>query len=355
MGLRSAFLSDLIPYRLAADMDPDIFGQFTYNGDLIAAPRVYGEEVTGVGAVWGGRDPNIAGPSSVSFLASMRQIYWPSWSLARWRMDGQKGHLLERQVSPPGATAVMTTYPAFSVEPGGTLWWWGNPYAPRAAALRTETLEASGATIEGADFGLLQLRAFAIDRGADRVFLGTGVGQVAVYRLSTKTKLADLFTPGEIIQVVLTHDGYAYLVDTLEWICAYDYDGTLVGAMRASRALSAPKGLCYGWDAYYKRILRVVGSAPATDGASTMRVGGFYPQPEAWELTPPLPLKVPRKGRTIYSLAHMAGEGGEPLAGRRLTFTTGGVSSTSATDANGDARAAITPGVAGALLVQVTE
>src|SRR5690242_14054815 len=105
MGLRKVFTAaDVAAYRLPWDGDPV---PITYNGDLITAPRIYGEEISGVAAVWGGRDPNIAGPSSVSFLATMRQIYWPGWGISRWRFDGQEGHLLERQPSPPGAGAVM--------------------------------------------------------------------------------------------------------------------------------------------------------------------------------------------------------------------------------------------------------
>lgn len=355
MGLRQCFTAaDPLAYRLPADIDPSPF-EFLYHPDLLVAPRVYGEEIATVAAVWGGRDPNRYGPSSISVLAIMRQVRWPGWDITRWKHDGQEGRLLSRDVGLGGAT--MSTNGRFSVEPGGAVWWYGDPYVARAAELDAATLQETGSVILGADFGTLALPAFAVDRAADRVFMRTDTSgsRVQVHRLSTQAKLADIWAPGEVRSIVLTHDGHVYLVDVLDWICCYDYEGRFRGALKATRAPSAPFGVVYGWDHYFKRLLRVVGTASATDGASTVRPEGFFPEPEAWELSPPLPLKVPRKGRTIYSFAHIAGEGGEPLAGRRLTFTAGAASSTVAADANGDALAPLTPAASGALLVQVTE
>lgn len=353
MGLRKPFTaSDPLAYRLASEM-----GTFWlhYAPDLITPPRVYGEELTGLGAVWAGHDPNRYGPSSLSVLASMRQDDYPGWDITRWKHDGQEGRALSRDVGV--GDAVMATYARFTVEPSGVVWWFGDPYTTRAVELDSATLAEAGAVIVGSDFGALTLPAFAVDRAADRVFMrkDTSGNRVEVFRLSTKVKLVDLWAPGEVRSIVLTHDGFVYLVDVLEWICCYDYEGRFRGALKATRAPAAPFGVIYGWDHYFKRLLRVVGTASATDGASTVRPEGFFPEPEAWELTPPLPLKVPRKGRSIYSFAHIAGEGGEPLGGRRLTVTADGASSTVAADANGDARAALTPDATGALLVEVTE
>lgn len=359
MGLRKSFdAADPVSYRLAADIDPVIYGEITFHPELTTPPRVYGEELSALGAVWGGRDGNRYGPSTFSVLGTTNQIYWPSWGINRWRFDGQAGRLLERQTD-VALSAVIATNPRFAVEPSGALWWWGTPYYPAyASALDGDTFAAAGLSVGGADFGAASgFRDFNVDRAADRVFVrpaSNNAGQISIWRLSTKAKIADIWTPGATKGIVLTHDGYVYVVDELAWLCCYDYDGRLCGALKASRPPASPLGVVYGWDPYYKRLLRVVGTANAPDGASTMRVEGYYPQPEEWTLTPPVPLKVPRKSRPVYSFAHVAGEGGEPMAARRVTFTAGISSSTVAADANGDGLAQLTPDAAGALLVEVT-
>jgi hypothetical protein len=361
MGLLRCFeAEDLLEYQLW-----DGSADASYNAYLITPPRIYAEEIrptTGrPGALWGGADPNRWGPSSISFFAVTSQVRWPSWGAGRWKLDGRFGRKLERL---SGATAfgqMGVTTGLLSVEPAGAVWEFaGHPFidANGAVLMDVDTMTVTSQLIRPEDFAGHAAGAmvdFAVDRAADRVWirwLTNNVGQVSVYRLSTRELLHEIWAPNQTNGVVLTHDGFVYVVDVLDWLCVYDYEGRLHGAMRHPRLVSHPGGVCYGWDAYYRRLLRLEGTPVAVDGASTLRVEAFYPVPQAALLSPPVPRQVPRAGRRVYVLSRAVGEGAEPIVGRAAQLG-GDVAGAGSSDHQGDVVVAVTPAASGPLEVEV--
>lgn len=362
MGLVRCFeAEDPIAYRLW-----DGESAAPYNAYLITPPRLYAEEIRPAvgrpGALWGGADPNRWGPSSIGFFAATSHIWWPSWGAGRWKLDGQYGRALARQSGGTATGALAVTYGLFAVEPSGAVWEFaGHPIldANGAVLMDVDTMQVTPQIIRPEDFAGHAGDAMAdvaVDRAADRVWIRWGannVGQVSVYRLSTHALLHEIWAPNKTNGLVLSHDGFVYVADVLDWLCVYDYDGRLHGAMRNPRLVSQPGGVCYGWDAYYRRLLRLEGTPVAADGASTLRVEAFYPVPQAALLSPPIPRQVPRAGRRIYVLSRAVGEGAEPIVGR-VAKLSGGVTAAGSTDRHGDAAIPVTPPAAGALEVEVS-
>lgn len=338
-----------------------------WNGGLIGTPwnvwpsRLYGEEVGAAntpswapGAVWANYDPNQFDRGSIKFLATVNRVWWPSWGVNLWRLDSARGRLLEKRDVSSGASIF---FEGFAVEPDGNVWWIGG--AAQAWHGGAVLLEITSTGIAVTDTVITLPGGYApiaVDRRAHRVFTGGGASsRVYDYDPDTgvATYLATIYAPNEIRSISLSLDGFAYVVDALDWILVYDYDGRLHGAW-SNRRSSLNLGAAYGFDQVYKRILRVVNTPSDALGASTLKVEGFYAVPDAAILTPPIPRKVPRKGRTVYFFSHLCGEGGEPITGARATFSLDGARvADAATDAAGDAAAPVTTPTPGTHTLEV--
>lgn len=256
----------------------------------------------------------------------------------------------------------------FAYEPSGYLWQWGAPSQIGASVVDQSKMLSTAALghVTPSDFpappdfidAVGNVADMNIDRGADRLFVRwsntLSNRRTHIYRISTHTYLGDIWTPNQTAGIVLTHDGFVYLHDVGDWICVYDYAGTFYSAFKNPRRetyLGAKGGIAYGWDRFHKRLLMVGMVADNADGSPRVRVKGYYPEPLAAGLTPPLPLQVPRAGRTIHFLTHLYGEGGEPLSSRRVTANIAGPG---ITDRNGDVELATTPAQAGTEAVTIT-
>lgn len=383
MALRRAFrATDRIQYALwPGPAAPPLVHYADY---LISAPRLYQEELAcfnstyspGILYVTPGANPY--GSTVINFFSVLTTVAWPSWGTARWRFDGQAGHLLGVDHFTTAFSSGAIVFDQMTSEPNGSLWWFGQhadayhsgpvqvdpvTFGPPGGTWGTSPYPASsfldkngGATIGYADF--------AIDRAGDRLFarwLTSNVGEVSIYRLSTLAYLTSIYTPNKTCGVVLTHDGFVYVADEADWLCVYDYNGVFQNAFRNPRrsdygaavASGFGSGVAYGWDRYYKRILFVGATPNAADGACKMRIWGYYPVPDAAGVTPPLPRQVPRAGRRVYVVSHCYGEGAEPLASRSATATGADVGS-AVTDREGDAVVAVTASAAGTLPVEIS-
>lgn len=359
MGLQKCFeAADLLDYRLWANQCSNLYNEY-----LITPPRIYCEEVHAVkaggtrpGALYASQEDSPAGVSVINFVAACDQVCWPSWNVTRWTIDGAEGRKL-RRVTLDGAAALSNDL--IAVEPGGSLWWfsgYADAFQGGAVLLNSDTLAATSTKIAYADFGKTGIEDFAIDRASDRVFvrwLSNNVGQVSIHKLSTRELIADIWAPNKTNGIVLTNDGFIYLTDVYGWICVYDFDGNFYGAMKHPAPSGVKGGFSFGWDAYYKRLLYLPGTPCATDGASALRVQGFYPLPSTELLSAPIPLSVPRKNRPIYVFSHLTGIGGEPRGGRPVTIGGSAPATMARTDPDGDAVFQVTPQNAGQFTVEV--
>ncbi len=343
-----------------------------YHDELISSPRIYQEQLASMassykpGVIFVTPDANVNGPTTIHFLGTTNQVAWPGWNAVRWRFDGQIGALLGVDHTAFGSGIY---YQQMIAGADGSLWWFGalaTVYHGGPMQIDPATLAEIGTTspypvssfLDKHGNNPIDIQDFSIDRGRDRFFVRWStdyVGEIEVYELSTRTYLTSIYAPNETNGVVLTHDGYIYLVDKADWISVYDYAGNSHGSFRNPRRqnyVGGYGGIVYGWDRYYKRLLFLGGIQDAADGACKCRIWGYYPVPDAAGVTAPVPRQAPRHGRRVYVFSHAYGEGGEALASRGSTATGLDVVS-GVTDQDGDAILSLTGGTPGSLSVSI--
>ena len=374
MGLIKHFESEPMPYGAWCGVAPGEIGTATdntthnhefiyYHPELVTPPRIYPEEPQSfsgngykLGCLWSVNEPTLNGPTTLCFLSVLRKYHWPSWDIRVWKMDGKTGSFLSSKLGASvfGDDSPGITYGAITWEPQGHLWEYAGHVAVDglgAVQLDPATLgPVAGTNILPAAFPGHEsdsIQEFAIDRrpGFDRMFIrwsSDRVGQVRVYKASTLEELTQVYACAQVQQLLVTNDGFLYVMDVAGWLHVYNFEGAYHGSVRHPQNETYPGGVAWGWDGQYKRLLRVAGTANESNGGSTLKIEGFYPVPEVTFLSPAIPRQVPRKGRTFYSLAHLCGEGGEPIAGRAVVVT-GGASGTFFTGPEGDANIRITP------------
>lgn len=396
MGLRRCFrANDTLRYPeyekpnpAAGTKIPNIVA-WAYNNWLLTAPRICTETLGALsqqlpeyyaayntggyspGVIFPGVEENLHSPYIFTYFSVMSCAYWPSWGSRSWKFDDQFGNLLTTQAYGSLFGSGGTGYGRFAYEPSGFLWTFaGHPFINDTSAALvdqttftpTDTTLINVAEWEAAlGRGLTTVSDFNVDRQADRVFIrwsSNSGGHVEIYRLSTKEKIGDMYVPNASSGIVLTADGWVYLVDNFDWICVYDYDGRFYNAFKNPRReayYGGSGGVAMGWDPFMKRLLFAGCVADGTNGQSRVRVEGFYPTAEASDVTLPLPRSVPRVGRKLTIFSHLSGEGLEPLAARSSSLQVGGVTKTTgATDVSGDTIFQLTPASTADLAVSIT-
>lgn len=326
---------------------------FYYQGLRFRLDSGYGRVVeTGMLTVGGSRDPvPLAGnPALDSRYPRNNQVYARDWGntglTAEPRSQNLWGWMIEREYR-PGAFG-----DAFATTVGVT------PYMgtlPHYVSPSTE--EALGFSFPGgeklypSDFGVGSVRRFAVDRSNDRVYIGeTGdTTEVQVFTFVTKAYLHSIFAANQVLNVLLDPNGFVWLVDELNRLTLYDYDGRLLGCwhqtgypLRAADSSVVPHCI-WTWDPYANRFLVLPLAAPFT----AMRLRAFLPKTEDALMSVPIPRQVPRRHRPTTFFVRASGSGGEPLSTWR-GVTSGAVVKHFVTDTEGDAMATYTPTVSGA-------
>lgn len=353
-----------------------------YNPDLVSNGRVYGEEPylrysSGShpmwGAMWAQKDGD---KSTINVMLKMRQSLWPSWGVSVWKFDGSNGVCVRRQPATAADTDIDgnfagLVYDRFSAETiSGRLWWYGlHATAYYNAVLRVDptTLNVTGEEISldlfempPGNLGKFDVAAFAMDQDQNRAYVrwtGNPVRAVDAYdQTPTGWKWSHRIHAGSAVdQVLMTDTGIVYLIDENDWLTLYDETGAYQGAVRNPRTAAWPFGYMYGWDRLYRRLLFLAGTENELDGASTLKVEGFYPIPEAMYLTPPIPTSRLRKGRKSKFVASLFGSGGESVSSVNGLVKVDGVNAAySTTDTSGEFVFQHTPAAAGPMQVEVT-
>ncbi len=359
MGLQPCFTAaDALDYQLWDGVVPGTH----YNDYLITPPRVYSEELQAItttytgGTMWVERSGNKYSEYTLNHWAVMTQYAWPGWGLKRWRLDAQFGHRVSSTAWVGSVVMDQITY-----EPSGFIWWFGahadayqgGPTLVDASSLAPTTTHITNAQWRDAKGNVPGgATDFAIDRGNDRMMVRwntNAVGEVGIYKYSTKQLLANIYTPNSTCGIIVTGDGFIYVVDVLDWLIEYDYNGVFQNAFRNPRRqtyLGGNGGVVYGWDPFFKRLLFAGVTPNAANGACTVRPQGFYPVAAQAALTPPIPRQVPRKNKRTTFFSHLCGEGAEALANRTAAVS-GIVVSTPTSDLDGDIIFTATPPAAG--------
>lgn len=412
MGLRKTFESlDYLAYRIWPPYDPlapgplkeqpcpGIFPDTRFNTDFIHGARIYDQELyvfdePWFSVVWAESLENALGPVTLHFLSLTKQVCIYSWNVNVWSMDGYKGILLyvenddtavsndpsdplskykepSLRLNPPIIPDLtFLTSCAMAGGPQGQIFATASHpfYTGPADGIRTYNPTTTGGIGEVAQLpsgvrmtyghfgkaGALDYAAHAnLDPANDLAFLKWANEQpVSVYRASTGELLHQLWAPNEITGIILNDDGYVYLSDRSQFITCYTYDGKYAGQVNQPAPLNGVP-VVWGWDRVFHRLLRVPITPNGPAGMSTLVMEGYYPVPEPTQLVGPLPRKVARKGRRVSMFAHLAGDGGEAIAGFQGKFT-GDVIAQSVSDLRGDLVVPYTAGEPGAQNTTVT-
>lgn len=348
-----------------------------YSPDLVTNGRVYGEEpfqryASGshsmYGAMWAQKE-GLA--STINLFIPMRQAAWPSWNASVWKFDSASGVCLRRTPTKAvGVEGVSVLYDRFTAETlSGRLWWFGlhaDAYYHSFIGIDPTTFKTNGLEIDWNTFddppGNTKNATSALgldqDQGVAYVrWTGNPVRAVDAYKRRADGTWAwthRIWAGAAVDQILLTDVGLVYLIDQNDWLSLYSAGGAYQGAVRNPRSAACPFGYMYAWDRFYRRLLFLAGTENEADGASTMRIEGFYPIPQATNLTPPIPLARPRKGKRLCVLAHFSGEGGEPIASTRGVLKADGTPVAQASaDAAGDFTFAYTPESSGPVTMEV--
>lgn len=151
---------------------------------------------------------------------------------------------------------------------------------------------------------------------------------LVVFNWTTGQEMYRLHMATTVVQLALEDDSHVYALLTNRTVVLVDYiRGEILGAAKLPPLV---KGNPYGgdsgldtifdgirmaWDHQHKRLLFVENSPDNPDGSSTVRVRGYRLVPEPVRITRPIPLKVPRQGRTVPVLVQCVDDMNQGVGG----------------------------------------
>lgn len=309
----------------------------------------YVETIAGIMGLTVAYDPALTkyaqpnSPGSIYMWTSMHQIYWPSWGFGNWRFNATDGKLIERIVVQAGGmflgqmgSMVRTRKGAFYM---GDIWSFGfQQFAlgataealPGEAPETPQGLYTMGGEIKGSDFWGpynangdrmigVHTGVWAIDEIADTYF-DFGLYGNLLFSWNTGKFKYDIPLPSGVAAIALEDESRMYILMTNGVLILYDYvRGEVLGAVKMPKAHRGSPYGTYGvamtWDSIYRRLLIAEQVPDNPDGSCATVVRGFRQVPMATRLTMPIPLKVPRKGRTIPVLTQVVGDMNEGVGG----------------------------------------
>lgn len=324
---KQVFQTGLVPYRR-----PDEWGgiptgiglQSLYNPWLITPPREYAEAFGGVGpfVLYSDRTETITGPTTIGLIAWTNRIYWPGWEIVHYKFDGVSGALLSRSAVVWGAVEAAWTS---GVQQGfdGRLW---RSYLTDLHEL-SDDLGQTLRVIPASRFGRAATKLPVPDVQNDIIVLPSEAVLTAidVYRLSTGEHLRRIHTSDVPGAICPERRGRVFVLGkTRQLLNLINFEtGEIMATWKCPSPVGAQKMLL-SWDVVYRRLLVFAWTPDAENGASTSRVIGYYPLPIATNLCTPIPLQVPRKGRTVPVLTRVVGDAGEPVASVVVTGAASG-------------------------------
>lgn len=312
---RQTYESDPLAYRLPWN------GSGPYNAYLVTPPRQYAEEIAGM--LWcAPMRLDLPGLRGVYYgtLATLEQIYWPSWDVALFLSD---------------AAGAVTRVP---VEDGFMFYAWTRTISAswQGVLYRTDVTGAmqpvtmivtqqadgsllatysTGDSVEASHFGVVGISWPIVDQDRDLVVLvDYSQAYINVHTLSTGALIRQINMSGTVASIAAADTGQVYVLCTNDRLNVVDIDaGRIVGTSLCPRTPGATD-VVLGWHGQYRRLLLAEETPPASDGASTIRVRGYYPVPIAVDLTKPIPLIPPRVNRSVPVAVRVIGDVGEPIA-----------------------------------------
>lgn len=192
-------------------------------------------------------------------------------------------------------------------------------------------------TDPGSPFGFLPGSSFCVDdtmKGGG-MFLTTaggrpvgGIHSLIAFNWTTGMYLWEMPVGGQPVAMALEDASRMYILFENRVVLLVDYErGEFLGASKlpplsTGKPYGGDSGLDFifdqvrmTWDRTYRRLLICEKTPNAADGSCTVRVRGYRVVPEPAYITQPVPLKVPRQGRTIPVLIQVVGDMAEGVGG----------------------------------------
>jgi hypothetical protein len=155
---------------------------------------------------------------------------------------------------------------------------------------------------------------------------------ILVNRLSTGALLRKIWVSGPIAQIIQEDDRRCFVVCTNGILNVVDFTTGAVISTTSSPAVHSVDGQAvYAWAPSLRRLLafnfidagRAFHGGPPvnSDGSSPDYITGYYPVPIATNVTRPIPIKPPRKGRTVPMLVRTVGDSGEAIPSLPIAAT----------------------------------
>jgi hypothetical protein len=187
--------------------------------------------------------------------------------------------------------------------------------------------------------GLASFGVFAIDETTGSVgaagqpvgaFLNALGNVLQVYEFTSGLLSFSVTMPDAVVSIALADDSRAYVLLRNRIAILMDYTtGKVLGAVRIPPAIAAryldSNTIKIAWDAIHQRLL-VMEYQPDnhSTGTSTTIVKGYRMIPKPTRITTPIPLQVPREGRTISVLSQVVGDMNEGVGGYLVVASVAG-------------------------------
>jgi hypothetical protein len=325
-----------VPYRMPDD--PTLtspFGQFvnpTQIAYFTTPPRIYGEEFDRVNAMFVKKEATPNGPSTIILNAVTSNIYFPSVGQSL-KFDGTTGAFLGY-----GEFIGSSLDPEIVQSRDGTLW--STNHDANLCELDPLTYAVSNTTASSffeipSDQPFHGIAHPMIDRARNLIVMSgypatVDARYILVNDLSTGALLRRIWVSGPVVQIMQEDDRRCFVVCSNGMLNLVDYTtGAILSTTRAP--VSGPHNvfeITYAWDFVLRRLLAfnfvdgVPGEPPINaDGSSSNTITGYYPVPIATNITRPIPLKPPRKGRTVPMLVRAVGDAGEAIPSLPISVT----------------------------------
>jgi hypothetical protein len=320
--LQQTFVTQPFLYRLPEDIPITGFPLAFYHPELTTAPRIYGEEWDGGTTALFLNPEDIADGYEVIWLGiDENMIRWPGYNFTWYRFNASTGEYLGRVDS----AASDWLFSIFGQSRDGTLWKLRNSVTPFQAfpcvVTPTSVTPSSSASFDFTNFETVtELFAFLIDVDQNLLIANANVeSNVKVWNLTTGKIIRTIALPSFATVVMAVDDRQCYVMTSTGILCLVDYQAGevitsfAVQANGSTSPFTSYKTIAY--DTNYRRFLSWNYTPVDGSGQNTSVIQGFYPVPIAVGITKPIPLRPPRKFRTVPILNRIYGDMGEACGG----------------------------------------
>jgi hypothetical protein len=324
-----------VPYRMPDDQTlTGQFGQVIYPPLLAyftTPPRIYGEEFTLVNAMFVKKEATANGPITITLNAITSNIYDPIVGQSL-KYDGVTGDFLGYG---PLIGVALDTEIVQSMD--GSLW---STYGANLRELDPVTY-AVIRTISSDFFEIPDDQTFhgivhpMIDRSRNIIVMSgypptVDARYILVNDFTTGALIRRIWVSGPVAQIMQEDDRRCFVMCTNGIMNVVDFTiGRILSTTRTPvTGLPSAFRVTYAWDFVLRRLLAfnfvdgAVGEPPINaDGSSSNTITGYYPVPIATNITKPIPLKPPRKGRTVPMLVRAVGDASEAIPSLPISAT----------------------------------